>query len=63
MNDPPLFSVATGSAQRLANGNTFIGWGAFSNPVATEVAPDGTKVLELALPEGMLSYRAFKFDR
>ena len=63
MNDPPLFSFATGSAQRLANGNTFIGWGTISNPAATEVAPDGTKVLELALPQGMISYRAFKFDR
>jgi hypothetical protein len=52
-----------GSAQRLTNGNTFIGWGALSNPAATEVAPDGTKVLELALPPGMISYRAFKFDR
>jgi hypothetical protein len=63
MNNPPLFSVATGSAQRLANGNTFIGWGQISNPAATEVAPDGTKVLEMALPSGMFSYRAFKFDR
>ena len=62
-NDPPLFNVATGSVQRLANGNTFIGWGQISNPAATEVAPDGTKVLELALPPGMFSYRAFKFDR
>jgi hypothetical protein len=63
INDPPFFSAATGSAQRLANGNTFIGWGTTSNPAATEVAPDGTKVLELALPPGMFSYRAFKFDR
>jgi hypothetical protein len=63
MNNPPLFSVAMGSVQRLANGNTFIGWGALSNPAATEVASDGTKVLELALPPGMVSYRAFKFDR
>ena len=62
-NDPPIFSAATGSAQRLANGNTFIGWGVISSPAATEVAPDGTKVLEMALPPGMFSYRAFKFDR
>jgi hypothetical protein len=62
-NAPPLFSVATGSVQRLANGNTFIGWGQISNPAATEVAPDGTKVLEMALPSGMFSYRALKFDR
>jgi hypothetical protein len=63
MNDPPLFSVFTGSVQRLANGNTFIGWGAISNPAATEVMPDGTKVFEMALPAGITSYRAFKFDR
>jgi hypothetical protein len=52
-----------GSVQRLANGNTLIGWGSNSNPAVTEVKPDGTKVLEIALPEGSFSYRVFKFDR
>lgn len=60
-NDPDYYGLAMGSVQRLPNGNTLIGWGA-SNPSVTEVKPDGTKVLELTLPQGMFSYRAYKFD-
>jgi hypothetical protein len=63
VNNPPSFSPAEGSVQRLDNGNTFIGWGFSSNPAATEVMPDGTKVFEMAFPAGITSYRAFKFDR
>jgi hypothetical protein len=63
-----------GSAQRLANGNTFIGWGGanimpgiggFTNqwiPACTEVAPDGTVVYQLVFNDPkMASYRAYRF--
>ena len=63
VSNPPFFSSAEGSVQRLANGNTFIGWGITSNPAATEVMPDGTRVFEMVLPAGITSYRAFKFER
>lgn len=60
-NSPDYYSYAMGNVQRLDNGNTLIGWGAGS-PSVTEVDPAGNKVLEFALPDGIVSYRAFKFD-
>ena len=50
-----------GSVQRLANGNTLIGWGLCDSAAVTEVKPDGTTVLELRLPIGHYNYRAYKF--
>jgi arylsulfotransferase ASST len=60
-NSPEAYGFAMGSVQRLANGNTVIGWGSTS-PALTEVTPQGTKVEELALPNGVYSYRAFRHD-
>lgn len=62
-HNPPIFSKAMGSVQRLANRNTLIGWGTISNPAVTEVRPDGTTALEMSMPSGNFSYRAFKFER
>ena len=59
-NTPDVYGSAMGYVQRLDNGNTLIGWGA-SNPSVTEVRPDGTKVLEMSLPPGVYSYRAYRF--
>lgn len=63
---PPV-TIATstrGSVQRLANGNTFIGWGSSTNspaPDCTEVTLDGTKVFELSFTNALTdSYRAFR---
>jgi len=54
-----------GNAQRLPNGNTFIGWGGASGspiPACTEVTPDGEKVFELSFDNpDVESYRAFRF--
>jgi len=55
-----------GSAQRLPNGNTIIGWGAGSAIMATEVSSDGTKVFEITafhdeLP--VLPYRVRRFPQ
>lgn len=55
---------ARGSAQRLPNGNTFIGWGTCTDtnrnpPDCTEVAPNGSKVWEMSFNTVLLnSYRA-----
>jgi hypothetical protein len=64
----PSNTIATstrGSAQRLPNGNTFIGWGSSAsgqNPDCTEVTPGGTKVFELSFTNASIdSYRAFRF--
>jgi hypothetical protein len=60
-NSPDVYGNAMGYVQRLANGNTLIGWGS-ANPSVTEVSPAGVKVFELTLPQGQFSYRAIKSD-
>ncbi|MDQ3194251.1 MAG: aryl-sulfate sulfotransferase [Bacteroidota bacterium] len=60
-NTPDLYGFAMGSAQRLPGGNTLICWGS-ANPNITEVTPQGTKALEMTLPQGIYTYRAFKTD-
>jgi hypothetical protein len=60
-NNPAEYSGAMGNVQRLANGNTLIGWGAGS-PATTEVTPSGDKLYELSLLPDIYSYRAFKFN-
>lgn len=61
---PGIFVTAAGSAQRLANGNTLIGWGNAAAACATEVDSDGNIVFDLTAyrPEpGMITYRALRF--
>lgn len=60
-NTPVIYGYAMGFAQRLENGNTLISWGS-TNPTLTEVKPDGSKALEISLPQGVFSYRAFKYQ-
>ncbi|MCK5405822.1 MAG: DUF11 domain-containing protein, partial [Candidatus Krumholzibacteria bacterium] len=60
-NDPLIIGLSLGSAQRLENGNTLIGWGS-TNPNVTEVRSDGSKAFELTFAEGVVCYRAFRFD-
>jgi hypothetical protein len=63
-----------GSAQRLPNGNTFIGWGGADImpgiggstnqliPACTEVTPDGTVVFQMQFNNPQVaSYRAYRF--
>ncbi len=59
--EPVIYSSAMGSSQRLANGNTFIGWGINAQHItASEVTPAGEVVQALSFPTGVSSYRAFK---
>lgn len=62
--DPGAYSVAMGSAQRLSNGNTLIGWGALSpdNAMFTVVDPEGTPISELYFEDTLVTYRAYYFD-
>ncbi len=59
-HDPPLFAEVMGNAERLDNGNTFIGWGSETSVAATEVDSTGKVVYEMSLP-GTISYRAIKY--
>jgi hypothetical protein len=63
-HSPDIYSYAMGSVQKLANGNTFIGWGIATGsgaPVFTEVKPDNTTALEFNFQPGQVSYRSYKF--
>jgi Arylsulfotransferase (ASST) len=52
--------VFGGSAQRLPNGNTLIGWGGGPTTLATEVDSSRNVVWELQGKQPLLSYRALK---
>lgn len=56
---PSIYAFAMGSAQRLSNGNTLIGWGSASTAL-TEVTSSGEVVYELTLPTQQMSYRAYR---
>lgn len=58
-HNPDYYTFAMGSAQRLQNGNTLIGWGSIS-PTLTEVKPNGNIALEMRLPYPTVSYRVFR---
>lgn len=58
-NSPSLYGFAMGSVQRLKNGNSLISWGS-TNPNITEVTPSGNIALEMSLPAGIYTYRAFR---
>jgi len=57
-HSPDIFGEAMGSVQRFDDGSTLIGWGA-TNPTATLINASGGTLLELSLPAGLFSYRAF----
>lgn len=58
-NNPDTYGLAMGFAQRLDDGCTLVSWG-LTSPALTQVAPDGTKVLEMNLPPGSWTYRSFR---
>ncbi|MCH7548671.1 MAG: aryl-sulfate sulfotransferase [Candidatus Krumholzibacteriota bacterium] len=60
-NDPAILGTAMGSQQRLSNGSVLISWGN-TNPNATEIRPDGSKVFEMTFPAGVVTYRGFRFE-
>ena len=65
VSDPEIYSFHGGNAQRLLNGNTFIGWGqdgSRDGPACTEITPEGEKVFELFFDDpNVESYRAYRF--
>jgi hypothetical protein len=65
-DSPQTFYGSQGSVQRLASGNTLIGWGGhpdennYSAVSLTEVRSTGEKSFQLELAEPMWTYRAFR---
>lgn len=64
---PGRYTPATGSVQRLPNGNTLIGWGKeqvqTGKPKITEIDPNGNTVMEIITPANYGSYRAYKWTK
>jgi len=60
-HNPDIYGPFAGYVQRLSTGNTLVGWGV-TNPTLTEVTPSGRVVEEIDLPQGVFSYRAFRFE-
>jgi len=64
---PPVFATFMGNVQKLADGNTVLGWGApsqasgYSFVTMAEVNPANQTILELTFDEPYVSYRAFRF--
>jgi hypothetical protein len=59
------FTYATGSVQRLANGNTFIGWGMEQDmsavkPRMTEISATGDIRMQIFFPKDVGFYNAYK---
>ena len=57
---PDVYGPAMGFAQRLDNGSTLVSWGLLSSPAFSEIAADGSKVMQMSLPAGNYTYRAFR---
>ncbi|MCW8816790.1 MAG: aryl-sulfate sulfotransferase [Ignavibacteriaceae bacterium] len=63
INTPGTFSGASGSTQRLSDGNTFVGWGVHEgvSPDATEINAEGNIALNISLPDSFSSYRVYRY--
>lgn len=63
--DKDIRGLYGGSAQRLSNGNTFVGWGCTSGdsiPVCSEFDPEGNEIYKLYFEnDEAVSYRAYRF--
>lgn len=62
--DSDLHSVACGNHHYSENGNHLIDFGFtndFSKPFMVVVTPGKTKILEVSMPNGYISYRAFNY--
>jgi hypothetical protein len=55
-----LLSIAEGNQQVLPGGGIFVGWGYIGR--VSELDADGRLLLDLKMPKGVESYRAYRFD-
>lgn len=67
-HDPALYVPSQGDAQKLSNGNYFIGWGQkpyvseFSRTGNTKINSTSDLLYEMQFPSKNISYRSFKVD-
>lgn len=58
--DTSKYAFFAGSASRLTNGDTLVGWAADTNALATEVDAAGTKLWELTTPATTPRYMTYR---
>ena len=56
------YSAAAGNVQRLANGNTVIGFGIVGAPAAIEINTNNEVVYQLSLTKNAFVYRAYRYE-
>jgi hypothetical protein len=59
-HSPQLLAGSQGNAETLPNGDMFVGWG--SEPDFSEYNSSGQQIFNGALPLGVTSYRAYRFQ-
>ena len=59
-HSPPLLSNLEGNTQVLPNHDVFVYWG--GDPEFSEYAPGGRQIFSGSFPQGVSSYRAFRFN-
>ena len=61
-NSPDAYGGFMGNVQRRVSGATMIGWGGTAGtiPRVTDLTPEGSKTLELGLPNLVWTYRAYR---
>jgi hypothetical protein len=58
-HSPPLLANLEGNTQVLPNNDVFVYWG--GDPQFSEYAPGGRQIFNGSFPQGVASYRAFRF--
>jgi hypothetical protein len=58
-HNPPLLPGLAGNAELLPNRDVFVGWG--GSPDFSEFGPGGRQILNGTFPNGVGTYRAFRF--
>ena len=61
-NNPDVYASFMGDVQMLPSGGRMVTWAGNPSPVLTEIHNDDSKALELSLPQGTYTYRAFRFN-
>jgi hypothetical protein len=60
-NAAPFTGDTLGSVQQNADGSVIVNWGAGLQPFLEELAPNGTRLMAVGLPNGGNSYRTVKY--
>ena len=60
-NSAPFTGDTLGSVRQNADGSVVVNWGAGLQPFLEELAPNGTRLMAVGLPNSGNSYRTIKY--